>query len=70
MGSNFTDAQGDWLAKPNAALYISGPGPQASDDIIIILTLREPFYSNTDEAVTYTVSLVLPSMAIDHQNSM
>lgn len=58
VGANFTDAQGNWLAKPNAALYISGSGKRAIDDFIIILTLIQPLYNDSNGALTYKVSLL------------
>jgi hypothetical protein len=62
VGSNFTDEQGNWLAKPNAALYIRRPGPRASTDIIVILTLSEPTYNETEESITYKVNCFNSSM--------
>ncbi len=58
VGSNFMDANGDWLAKPNAALYISKPGPRASTDIIVIVTLSKPVFNESSGALSYKV---LPS---------
>jgi hypothetical protein len=55
VGSNFTDAQGDWLSKPNAALYISKPGPLASSDTIIVLTLKAPAFNESAGTLTYKV---------------
>lgn len=57
VGSNFTDAHGDWLSKPNAALYISKPGPRASTDIIVIVTLSSPAYDATNGTLSYKVWL-------------
>jgi hypothetical protein len=62
VGSNFTDEHGNWLARPNAALYIRRPGPRASNDIIIILTLSEPTYNETEESMTYKVNCLINSM--------
>eukprot|EP00884_Botryococcus_braunii_P013913 jgi/Botrbrau1/22522/Bobra.114_2s0047.1 len=58
VGSNFTDDNGDWLSKPNAALYISKPGPGAADDIVVIVTLSNPVYNDTAMTLTYKASVI------------
>ncbi len=55
VGSNFTDDNGDWLSKPNAALYISKPAPGPADDIVVIVTLSNPIYNETGMTLTYKV---------------
>lgn len=57
VGSNFTDAHGKWLSKPNAALYISKPGPRANTDIIVIVTLSKPAYDAANGTLSYKVRL-------------
>eukprot|EP00884_Botryococcus_braunii_P013905 jgi/Botrbrau1/22515/Bobra.114_2s0040.1 len=69
-GSNFTDANGDWLAKPNAALYISNPGPQASTDVVVILTLSQPTYNESSGAMTYKVQIVPGNSTLQEEGSM
>jgi hypothetical protein len=54
-GKNFSDSNGDWLAKPNAALYASNPGPDPSNDTIIIVTLTSPAYNASTKTITYRV---------------
>eukprot|EP00884_Botryococcus_braunii_P021089 jgi/Botrbrau1/7664/Bobra.0159s0106.1 len=70
VGSNFTDAQGDWLAKPNAALYISKPGQLASTDLVIILTLTQPSYNDTDGTLTYKVEIVPATSSLQEGGPM
>eukprot|EP00884_Botryococcus_braunii_P013906 jgi/Botrbrau1/22516/Bobra.114_2s0041.1 len=69
-GSNFTDANGDWLAKPNAALYISNPGPNANTDVIIILTLSKPTYNENSGALTYKVQLIPGNSTLQEKGPM
>eukprot|EP00884_Botryococcus_braunii_P013914 jgi/Botrbrau1/22523/Bobra.114_2s0048.1 len=60
-GSNFTDAKGDWLSKPNAALYISNPGPSPNNDMIVIVTLSSPTYNQSSRSITYQAEIVPPT---------
>jgi hypothetical protein len=54
-GKKFSDSNGDWLAKPNAALCASNPGPDPSNDTIIIVSLTSPAYNASTKTITYRV---------------
>ena len=54
-GPDFADKNGTWLTAPNAALYGSNPGPSASNDTVIVLTLGPPTYDKLNATVKYEV---------------
>jgi hypothetical protein len=54
-GKDFSDSNGDWLSKPNAALYASNPGPDPSNDTIIIVTITSPVFNASTKTITYRV---------------
>ncbi len=62
-GPTFTDKAGNWLSKPNAALYASNPGPNPANDTILIVTLTSPLYDSAADSLTYKVRFIFKQWA-------